>query len=155
MSPIDWATRPLKNYAGFSGRAPRAEFWWFYLLLVVAYLVAMIIDSLVGFTLLGPYGIITALVAIAFLVPYLAVLVRRLHDTERSGWWILLPVVPYAIVGFLSGRMAASPADESAFTMIAIFGLIALVAIIVLIVFLVLPGTKGPNKYGEDPYAAG
>jgi len=63
MTPVDWATRPLKKYADFTGRAPRAEYWWFYLGMIVAYLVAMIIDSLVGVSLFGPYGVVTCLLA--------------------------------------------------------------------------------------------
>ena len=92
MTPVDWATRPLKKYADFTGRAPRAEYWWFYLGMVVAYLVAMIIDSLVSIEMFGPYGVVTCLLALALIVPGLAVTFRRLHDTNRSGWWILCPI---------------------------------------------------------------
>ena len=86
MTPIDWATRPLKKYAEFTGRAPRAEYWWFYLGMIVVYLVAMIIDSLVGIELFGPYGVVTCLLGLALIIPGLAVNFRRLHDTNRSGW---------------------------------------------------------------------
>jgi uncharacterized membrane protein YhaH (DUF805 family) len=122
MSPIDWATRPLKKYADFSGRAPRAEYWWFYLLVIIGYVVTSILDSILGLgQMVGPYGVIMCLFALAMLVPSIAAGVRRLHDTDRSGWWLLIGLVP-------------------------------LVGAIVLIVFFVTQGTNGPNQYGEDPY---
>ncbi len=124
MTPMDWATRPLKKYADFSGRAPRAEYWWFYLLVVVAYVIATIVDSMIGSSFAGTgYGIVTALVACGFLIPSLAAGARRLHDTDRSGWWLLIGLVP-------------------------------LIGAIVLLVFFVTQGTSGSNQYGEDPYAA-
>ena len=108
MSPIDWAMRPLQKYADFSGRAPRAEYWWFYLLYMVALIVAMIVDSMIGSKLFLNYGLASALLGLGFLVPMLAVGVRRLHDTDRSGWWLLIAFVPLIgaivlIVFFVSG----------------------------------------------------
>ena len=152
MTPIDWATRPLKKYADFSGRAPRAEFWWFYLLMIVAYFVAMIVDSLVGIELMGPYGLLTCLIALALIVPSLAATVRRLHDTNRSGWWILIAVVPYFIMGVMMG-MAAASGNMAGMASAGIVGLVALAGGIAMLVFMVLPGTKGDNRFGPDPYA--
>jgi len=123
MSPIDWAMRPLKKYTDFSGRAPRAEYWWFYLLTVVAYLIALILDSLIGTgAAFASTGIIMLLVILGLLIPALAAGVRRLHDTDRSGWWLLIAFIP-------------------------------LVGAIVLLVFFVFEGTKGDNRFGPDPYA--
>ena len=125
MSPIDWATRPLKKYADFSGRAPRAEYWWFYLLIIIGYVIATILDSMLGLgQAVGPYGVLMCVFALAMLVPSIAAGIRRLHDTDRSGWWLLIGLVP-------------------------------LIGAIVLIVFFVSQGTQGPNKYGDDPYAGG
>ena len=152
MTPIDWATRPLKKYADFTGRAPRAEFWWFYLGTLVAYLVAMIVDSLVGIELLGPYGLFTLLIAVALILPGLAATVRRLHDTNRSGWWVLIAVVPYFIMGVMMGRSMAS-GDTAGMASAGLVGLIALAGGIAMIVFMVLPGNKGDNRFGPDPYA--
>jgi len=122
MSPIDWATRPLKKYADFSGRAPRAEYWWFYLLIIIGYVIATILDSTLGFTgAVGPYGVIMAVFALAMLIPSIAAGIRRLHDTDRSGWWLLIALVP-------------------------------LIGAIVLIVFFVTQGTVGVNRFGPDPY---
>lgn len=81
----------LKNYAGFSGRARRAEYWMFTLFSFIASAILYIIGALIHFPLLSTiYGL-------AVLVPGLAVASRRLHDTDRSFWWILIALVP--IVG--------------------------------------------------------
>ena len=87
MSPLDWATRPLRKYADFSGRAPRAEYWWFYLLIIIGYVIATILDSMLGLgQMVGPYGVLMCVFALAILVPSIAAGIRRLHDTDRSGW---------------------------------------------------------------------
>ena len=102
MTPLDWAKRPIQKYADFSGRAPRAEYWWYALALVVAYFVMSILERIVGLNdlVLGVYGPLTLLVALGTIVPGLAVSVRRLHDTDRSAWWLLL-LVPYLVSVFL------------------------------------------------------
>ncbi len=79
----------LTQYATFSGRARRAEYWWFALFSVVVVLVAAIIDVAIGFPL------VQLVVSLGLIVPGLAVGVRRLHDTDRSGWWLLLGLVPF------------------------------------------------------------
>ena len=94
MSPIDWATRPLQKYADFGGRAPRAEYWWYYLLYIVLFIVATIIDSLIGSKLFLNYGWLSVLLGLGLLIPTIAVGVRRLHDTDRSGWWLLIGLIP-------------------------------------------------------------
>jgi uncharacterized membrane protein YhaH (DUF805 family) len=155
MTPIDWAKRPLQKYAEFGGRAPRAEYWWYTLGIIVVAIVLSIVESLLGLSgMVGPYGPLSALGLLALLVPGLAVTVRRLHDTNRSGWWMLVAVIPYAIVGFLMGRAAGS-ADMSGLAAAGLFGIIALIGGIVLLVFMVLPGTAGDNRHGPDPYAGG
>src|SRR5262245_53715349 len=93
MSPMDWAMRPLKKYADFSGRAPRAEYWWFYL----GYMIfAVVLNILIS---ISPILGILGLVYLGLLIPMIAVGVRRLHDTNRTGWWLLAPAVPY-LIGF-------------------------------------------------------
>jgi len=83
----------LSKYATFSGRARRSEFWWFTLFLVVLYIVAAIIDAAIGIR------IIELLLILATILPSLAVTARRLHDTGRTGWWILIGIIP--IIGDL------------------------------------------------------
>jgi len=154
MTPIDWAKRPLQKYADFSGRAPRAEYWWYTLGVIIAYVVLMVVEGIVGLDgmIFGVYGPLSLLMMLALLVPGLAVTARRLHDTNRSGWWMLIAVVPYFIVGVLAGGAAAS-GSMGALAGAGLVSLLALVGAVVLLVFLVLPGTRGDNRYGPDPYA--
>lgn len=77
-----------KNYAGFGGRARRAEYWQFALFNIIALIVLLVVDAAIGTSI--PY----VLYAVASLVPSLAVGARRLHDTDRSGWWLLIVLVP-------------------------------------------------------------
>jgi uncharacterized membrane protein YhaH (DUF805 family) len=88
MTPVDWAKRPLQRYADFEDRAPRAEYWWFYLAYVIAYIVAAIVDSILGTWLLR------VIVVLGAIIPMVAVGARRLHDTDRSGWWMLIAFIP-------------------------------------------------------------
>jgi uncharacterized membrane protein YhaH (DUF805 family) len=140
MSALDWAMLPIRRYARFTGRARRAEFWWFWLLVLVIYVVATMLDTAFGMGTITSYadpaelgigyragtttsgGPITALAMLALLIPSLAVAVRRLHDLDRSGWWLLLLCLP-------------------------------LIGTIVLIVFDATEGTRGENRFGPDPKA--
>lgn len=155
LSPVDWARRPLENYADFTGRAPRAEYWWFTLALVAAYIVLSIVESIVGLKgmVLGYYGPLTALLWLATIVPSLAVAIRRLHDTSRSGWWMLL-VLPYCVSVFMVVR-ATMAGDWAGFGMGGLVGLVGFVCCIVLLIFMVLPSTPGDNKFGSNPYGDG
>lgn len=162
LSPIDWAKRPLQKYADFTGRAPRAEFWWYVLGVVIASIIARIIDNILGMHVAGPYGPLALIVGLGLLVPNIAVAVRRLHDTNRSGWWILVPVVPYTIAFVLGGAaLMGGAAAGSAMGMGAgpglamIFMLIGAACALLLLVFYCLPGTPGDNRYGPNPYGAG
>lgn len=180
LSPIGWALRPLKRYAEFSGRSSRAEFWWFVLAVFVFWILAMILSfgAIAGIGasgaqpsvgLLGAFGITWLILMVAFLallVPWLAVQVRRLHDTDRSGWWLggfyLLYLVYAVFMGSVMFGMMASmragntPPDPTAFGAgfgaAGLIGLLQFVYMIVLIVFYCLPGTAGPNRFGPDPY---
>jgi uncharacterized membrane protein YhaH (DUF805 family) len=83
----------MQKYANFSGRAIRSEYWWFVLAYIIAYLVLAIVDYVLGAQLL------TAILSLALLSPSIAVGVRRLHDLDKSGWWLLLGLIP--IVGLI------------------------------------------------------
>ncbi|MEU4715257.1 DUF805 domain-containing protein [Micromonospora purpureochromogenes] len=97
MSPIDAIKSVLSQYAGFGGRARRSEYWWFALFTLILSIVAGILDGALG-TNIGSdpssTGVIGLIVSLALLLPTLAVAVRRLHDTDRSGWWLLIGLVP-------------------------------------------------------------
>ena len=95
---MNWYLQALKKYADFSGRARRREYWFYILFYVIILIVLMVIDGFIGTQIAGAgLGILTCIYALAVLIPTLAVTVRRLHDTGRSGWWILIQLVP--IVG--------------------------------------------------------
>ncbi|MFC8695950.1 DUF805 domain-containing protein [Streptomyces parvus] len=85
---MNWYLAVLKNYAGFSGRARRKEYWMFTLINFVISLVLTIIGSAIG------VEFISYIYSVAVIIPALAVAVRRLHDTGRSGWWLLIALVP-------------------------------------------------------------
>lgn len=92
---MNYFVEALKKYATFSGRARRKEYWFFFLGYVVLYFIAAILDGMMS----GPNPedvsfIFTTVVALALFLPNLAVSVRRLHDTDRSGWWVLLGLIP-------------------------------------------------------------
>ncbi|KDN79142.1 DUF805 domain-containing protein [Streptomyces olindensis] len=86
---MHWYIDVLKKYATFSGRARRQEYWMFTLISSLIYVVLMVIDI----STLGT-GVIAVIYELAVLLPSLAVAVRRLHDTERSGWWLLIALIP-------------------------------------------------------------
>ena len=147
MSPIAWAMRPLSKYATFSGRAPRPEYWWFYLLYVIVYVVAGIIGSLVG------VGVqMRLLAAVAFFLPLLAAGVRRLHDTDRSGWWMLAPLLPITIAMIMMGPAILTGVTGSGMGIAGLVMAVGVIMAIVVLVFLVLPGTVGDNRFGPDPH---
>ena len=89
---MDWYIKVLKNYAVFTGRARRKEYWMFFLFNVIISMVLGFVEGMFG----GP-GILTIIYGLAVLLPGLGVSIRRLHDTDRSGWWLLIALVP--IVG--------------------------------------------------------
>ena len=119
---MEWATLPLKRYTQFTGRSRRKEYWSFFLLMLAAYIVAGLVDNILGMGGLigGVYGPLTLLTALFFIIPSFAVGIRRLHDTNRSGWWVLIGFIP--LIGGL-----------------------------ILLYFFILEGTRGPNQYGPDP----
>ena len=81
------------HYAKFDGRASRPAFWWWLLFGVLVAIAANILDAIIGTVILS------IVVALGLLLPNLSVSIRRLHDTDRTGWWILLGLIP--IIGFI------------------------------------------------------
>ena len=107
---MEWYLKVLKNYAEFTGRARRKEFWMFTLIhLIITY--GLIIVG--GVFELGFVSIIAGIYIIGTIVPNLAVSVRRLHDTGKSGWWILISFVPF-IGGIWFLVLAATEGDSGA-----------------------------------------
>jgi uncharacterized membrane protein YhaH (DUF805 family) len=157
MTPVDWAKRPLQKYADFTGRAPRAEYWWYVLALVIANIVLSVVEGILGIhhMILYSYGPLTALLLLGTIVPSLAVAVRRLHDTGRPGWWVLLPIVPYVLAIVIGGPAMMAGGLAAGLGIAALFLFIGLICAIVLLVFMVLPSTPGSNRYGLNPYGEG
>ena len=158
MTPFDWAKRPIEKYADFSGRAPRSEFWWYCLLVIVASIVAMIVESVVGLrAILPPYGPLTMLILLATFIPTLAVQVRRLHDRDRSGLWLLAFYIPYVALLLAMPGASGLTGGGPDMGLAALAGMLSLVVLgigLTLLVFFVLPGTPGDNRYGPNPLGA-
>lgn len=93
MSIDDAVEVCLRKYAVFSGRARRSEYWWFVVFTSVIATFASIFDVIFG-TQFGRTGLIQVLATLALLLPSLAVGVRRMHDVDQSGWWLLLLIIP-------------------------------------------------------------
>jgi uncharacterized membrane protein YhaH (DUF805 family) len=80
----------INKYATFTGRAQRSEYWYFFLFLVIVNIVASVLDS----AIFGDIPVLYLIVTLALIVPSIAAGVRRLHDTDKSGWWLLLGLIP-------------------------------------------------------------
>ncbi|HOO24863.1 MAG TPA: DUF805 domain-containing protein [Paludibacteraceae bacterium] len=118
---MNWYLKVLKQYADFSGRARRKEYWMFVLFNMIFAIVAMILDNVLGIAMEGiGYGPLYGLYALAMLIPGLAVAVRRLHDVGKSGWMILIALIP-------------------------------LIGLIWLLVLMVTDSNAGENQYGQNP----
>jgi len=118
---MNYYLKVLQNYATFSGRARRSEYWYFVLFNIIFAVVAMILDNVLGIAMDGVgYGPIYGLYVLALLIPGLAVGVRRLHDVGKSGWMFLIAFIP-------------------------------LIGGIWLLVLFCTDSQQGTNKWGENP----
>jgi len=118
---MNWYVEVLKKYAVFDGRARRKEYWYFFLLNILASIALTGIDAMIGtFDAHVGIGLLGGVYILAVLLPGLAVSVRRLHDTDRSGWWVLISFIP--VIGGL-----------------------------VFLVFMILDSQPGSNTYGPNP----
>ena len=150
----------FKNYANFGGRATRAEYWWWLLFTVLAGIVLAIVDTLtLTMGMFGDSGLLGFLFELAILVPSFALGVRRLHDINRTGWWLLLFLGGFPIAAIGGGILLVSFFLLDNFLILTVlgfatvigFGILGLIGIIVLIVWAIKQGDEGPNKYGPDP----
>jgi uncharacterized membrane protein YhaH (DUF805 family) len=91
---VNWYIEVMKKYAVFSGRARRQEYWMFVLSNVIIVLFLSIIDGIAGSDSESSRNTLTTLYGLTVLLPGLAVSVRRVHDTGRSGWWMLIGLIP-------------------------------------------------------------
>jgi len=142
----------FKKYFEFSGRASRSEFWWWTLFTVILGLFALMLDVLFGWENRPGegYGPLVTLANVGTLIPTYALLFRRLHDTNRSAWWIggvvlgwLVLIVMLLLIPQSGGAETESP---NLFVIIAVLILIGVS--ITITVFLCLRGTQGANRFG-------
>jgi uncharacterized membrane protein YhaH (DUF805 family) len=94
---MEWMLMPLRRYADFSGRSRRKEYWLFVLGFIIAIIAAMIVESLLGMSgmIVEGYGPLSLLLVLALFIPALAVQVRRFHDQDKSGLFVLLGFIPF------------------------------------------------------------
>jgi uncharacterized membrane protein YhaH (DUF805 family) len=97
---MNWYLGVLKKYAVFEGRARRKEYWFFHLFNFIVALVLVFMDVMTGtFNAETGWGLLSGLYTLAVFIPAISVLVRRLHDTDRSGWWFWIAVIP--LIGWI------------------------------------------------------
>ena len=92
---MNWYLQALKNYAIFSGRARRSEFWFFVLFYFIGIFITFFLDGMLGtFNEEAGLGLFSGVFLLGHIIPSISVSVRRLHDINKSGWWYLLNLVP-------------------------------------------------------------
>jgi len=91
---VDWYLKVIKNYTGFTGRARRKEYWMYCLFYIIIGIAIGVVERVIGMD-----GVLSGLYSLALLLPSIAVSIRRMHDTGRSGFWILINFIP--ILGWL------------------------------------------------------
>ncbi|MBW4656954.1 MAG: DUF805 domain-containing protein [Kaiparowitsia implicata GSE-PSE-MK54-09C] len=94
---MNWLVNPLKKYVVFSGRASRKEYWMFVLWIILIYLVLVLLDNFLKIKLDDVPSFVALLSRIwawAVALPLVSICVRRLHDTSRSAWWLMIGLVP-------------------------------------------------------------
>ena len=134
-----------KKYANFSGRASKSEYWWFFLFYILAGVASQFLDEVVlGHSYWINYGPIGTIVNLILIIPILSAGARRLHDTNRSGWWQLLILIVLAVVYYQKGMLTKGLITSSYF--ITLF--LALGIYILLIVWLASKGEKKKNRFG-------
>lgn len=112
---MNWYIQVLKKYADFGGRARRKEYWFFILFNLIISIVLAVIDGVTGsFSAELGMGLLGGIYMLAVLIPSIAVGVRRLHDTDRTGWWLLIVLIP--LIGpivFIIFAVQDSKAEEN------------------------------------------
>ena len=84
----------LRKYAVFSGRSQRSEYWSFVLLNLVFTVILYSIDNIIGWNYLMYAGVLSSIYSLVIVIPGISVAIRRLHDNNRTGWWLFIVLVP-------------------------------------------------------------
>ena len=94
---MEWMLMPLRRYADFSGRSRRKEYWMFILGMIIAVVALSIVEGILGLSGMvgGVYGPLTTIALLGLIIPGIAVQVRRFHDQDKSGWFVLLGLIPF------------------------------------------------------------
>ena len=110
---MNWYLMVLKKYAVFSGRSRRKEYWFFFLFNVIVSIVLAVVDMAILGSEDGA-GILSIVYALGVLIPSLAVSIRRLHDIDKSGWWLLIGLIPAigGLVLLIFACMAGTQGDN-------------------------------------------
>lgn len=112
---MSWFLEALKKFAVFSGRSRRKEYWYFVLFNFIISIVLVLIDTLLGtFSQSANIGLLSGIWGLAMLLPAIAVSIRRLHDIDRTGWWLLISFVPLigSIILFIFALLDGTPGDN-------------------------------------------
>lgn len=148
---------PLRQYAVFSGRTGRGEYWRWVLFVIVVYVIAEIVDGMVIAPARGfiPFESdagkpLTIAAMLAVLIPHLAATARRLHDIDRSGWWVLALPVIVALLYFSLPQFVILVFNQQAIeTGALVMACVGLAALLVLLFWLTKKGDRAPNRFGE------
>jgi uncharacterized membrane protein YhaH (DUF805 family) len=145
---------------GFSGRINRAKIWLWILIWIIAWVVGLVAAGIIvyGTGLVPVFFLIYAVIGIGSFISYLAVVIKRLHDRDKSGWWLLIFVVlPGVLVGISGGitmmAMMNSGSDipEPSPLAMIVYLIGAAIGLWAFVELFCLRGTIGANKYGPDP----
>lgn len=160
----------FRKYATFSGRARRREYWWFFLFVVLGSVIATVVDGAIfgfGTTQESATQVVSPIFSLAIFLPTLAVGWRRMHDTGRPGWYLLIPLLVSCVMmlglmlgvfGFAKLEMAGA-GEEALRTAagglglagIVIAGIVQLVLAALILWWLTRPTQAGANQYGDEP----
>lgn len=168
MNAFDYYLHCWKNYANFSGRARRSEFWFFVLFNFLISLGLSFLGAFLNFvTGIEIFGIFSTLYSLAVFIPNMAVAVRRLHDTNRSGWWVLAYYLPslftffFVIIAMVQimtrysfytlDKLRPEDLPMVALGGMAISGLVALVFFVILLIWMCTDSQPGANRFGPNP----
>ena len=136
----------FKKYFVFNGTAKSSEYWWFFLFCILAGVASQLLDVVVlGQSFWVNYGPINTIVNLILIIPILSAGARRLHDTNKSGWWQLLGLIGLAISYYQKDMLTKGLITSSYF----ILSFLALGTYILLIVWLASEGKKKKNKFGK------
>ena len=158
MGPIQAVKTCFLKYFDFSSRASRSEFWWWTLFVFVGGAVTAILDVMIfGIEKSGAefveVGVIDGIFNVATVVPSVAVAVRRLHDANWTGWWILAQLI--LTIALLPLALADAAGDPNGFSVLLIVCSFAwTVLFLTILVRMFMPGNEGTNRFGPNPLAA-